>query len=222
MSHGNKDRSKDKYQSKDQYRDDSYDKIRSRSKEKDYLYDEDDIFDSEIKKVYKILQTMSQEKEMVIGFMLAFSDNPAKILDSIHSLADVDHLIAERNEYGKHQKAENLTKEPHDSINNTSSQKIVDMDLTQDPVDTKFVEGKVDNYYTETPITGNSDSEEEVQIQNIGEGNITVDLHDELDLWQPEQIPHALIRLTEGQILEEFILEEIEFQGIDICKIFTR
>ena len=76
----------------------------------------------------------------------------------------------------------------------------------------------VDNYYTETTIT--CDSEEEVQIQNIEEGNIMVDSHDELDLWEPEQILHALIRLTEGQILEEFMLEEeIEFQGIDKCKI---
>ena len=47
-----------------------------------------------------------------------------------------------------------------------------------------------------------------------------LDPHDELDLWEPEQIPHALIRLEEGQILEEFMLEEeIEFQGIDKCKI---
>ena len=39
-------------------------------------------------------------------------------------------------------------------------------------------------------------------------------------MWEPEQIPHALIRLAEGQILEEFMLEEeIEFQGIDKCKI---
>ena len=38
-------------------------------------------------------------------------------------------------------------------------------------------------------------------------------------MWESEQIPHALIRLTEGQILEEFMLEEIEFQGIDKCKI---
>ena len=30
---------------------------------------------------------------------------------------------------------------------------------------------------------------------------------------------HTLIRLTEGQILEEVMLEEIEFQGIDKCKI---
>ena len=48
--------------------------------------------------------------------MLAFSENPDKILDSIHSPADVDHLIAERNGYGKSHKAENLTKEPHDNI----------------------------------------------------------------------------------------------------------
>ena len=95
----------------------------------------------------------------------------------------------------------------------------MDTDLTQDLVDTEFVEGKVDNYYTETTITGNSDSEGEVQIQNIEEGNIMVDSHDELDLWEPEQIPHALIRFMEGQILEEFLLEEIEFQGIDKCKI---
>ena len=53
---------------------------------------------------------MSQEIEMAIGFMLAFSENLDKILDSICSPADVDHLIAERNECGKSQKAENLTK----------------------------------------------------------------------------------------------------------------
>ena len=40
----------------------------------------------------------------------------------------------------------------------------MDLDLTQDSVDTEFVEEKVDSYYTE--ITGNSNSEEEV-IQNI-------------------------------------------------------
>ena len=128
----------------------------------------------------------------------------------------------------KSQKAENLTKELHDNINNISSQNYVNpvnyapinvyTGLTQDSVDTELVEGKVDNYYTETAIT--CDSEEEVQIQNIEEGNIMVDSHDELDLWEPEQIPYALITFAEGQILEEFMLEEeIEFQGIDKCKI---
>ena len=65
-----------------------------------------------------------------------------------------------------------MTKEPQDNISNTSSQNYVnpvnyapinvDTDLTQDSVDTVFVEGKVDNYYTEITIT--CDSEEEVQI----------------------------------------------------------
>ena len=94
----------------------------------------------------------------------------------------------------------------------------VDTDLTQDPLDTEFVEGKVDNYYTETTIT--CDSEEDVHIQNIEERNIMVDSHVELDLWELEQIPHAFIRFAEGQILGEFMSEEeVEFQGIDKCKI---
>ena len=78
-----------------------------RSKEKDYLYDEDDIFHSKIERVCEILQRMSQEKEMAIGFRLTSSDNPEKILDSIRSPTDVNQLIAERVEYVKSQKVEN-------------------------------------------------------------------------------------------------------------------
>ena len=66
---------------------------------------------------------MSQEKEMAIGFMLAFSENPDKILDSIHSQADVEHLIAKRIEFAKNQKAEKLAKDQHETISNTNSQK---------------------------------------------------------------------------------------------------
>ena len=138
-------------------------------------------------------------------------------------------MISERNECGKGQKAENLPKELHDNINNTSSPNYVnpvnyapmnvDTDLMPDSVDTVLIEGKVDNYYTESTIT--CDNEEEVQIQNIEEEeNIMVDSHDELDLWEPEHIPDTVISFTEGQMLEEFMLEEeIEFQGIDKCKI---
>ena len=118
ISYKNRGRSKDKYQNKNRYRDDSYDQIRGRSKEKDYLCDGDDIVHSKTERVYKILQTMSQDKEMSIGFMLAFSENPDKILDNICSPADVDQLIAERIEYAQSQKAENenLTKDPHVNV----------------------------------------------------------------------------------------------------------
>ena len=100
-----KDKSKIKYCThnarKDDCSDSEFDKNRGRSKEKGYLYDDDDRFGSEIERVHKILQMISQEKEMTIGFMLVYSENPGKILHSIHSPADVDHLIAERIEYVK-------------------------------------------------------------------------------------------------------------------------
>ena len=93
-----------------------------------------------------------------------------------------------------------MTKDPHVNVSNTSFQNYVnlvnyestnvDTGLMQDSIDAEFVEEKVDSYYTEATITYNS--EEEVQIQNI----------------------------EEGQILEESMLEEeTEFQGIDKCKI---
>ena len=65
---------------------------------------------------------MSQEKEMAIEFMLAFSENPDKILDSIHSQAHVECLIAKRIEFVNNQKAEKLAKDQHDHISNTNSQ----------------------------------------------------------------------------------------------------
>ena len=65
---------------------------------------------------------MSPEKEMAIGFILSFSVNPDKILDSIRSPADVEHLIVERIECGRNQEDTNLkTKDPHVNISNTSS-----------------------------------------------------------------------------------------------------
>ena len=84
--HRNSYKDKDRYK-KDQHRNDSYDQIRGRPNEKDYLYDDDDIFDSEIRRVHKILQMMSQEKEMAIGFMLAFSETPDKIPNKNYSIS---------------------------------------------------------------------------------------------------------------------------------------
>ena len=201
-NHRNSDKNKNKYQNKDQYKNDSYGKT-SRSKERDYLYDEDDIFHLEIERIYKILQTMSPEKEMAMGFILAFSENPDKILDNIQSPTDVNHLIAKRMESAKTQKAEGLAEDPHVNItNNTSSQNYVNpvnyesinarLELTQESIDTEIIE------------ESNSSSEEEKQFLDLGECEII----DELDLWELEQIPHAVVRPAEGQVLEEFMLEK--------------
>ena len=43
----------------------------------------------------------------------------------------------------------------------------------------------------------------EVDIQDFP--NITID---EIDIWDLEPIPHAYVRLVEGQVLEEIMLEE--------------
>ena len=49
---------------------------------------------------------------------------------------------------------------------------------------------------------------------DIGECEII----DELDFRELEQIPHVMVKLTEGQVLEEFMLEEeIEAQEMEEC-----
>ena len=66
-----------------------------------------------------------------------------------------------------------------------------------------------------------------VDLQDLPYRTIEVDIQDfptftidEIDLWELTQIPHVGIKLTEGQILEEFMLEEeIEIQDKDKCKI---
>ena len=173
---------------------------------------------------------MSQEKEMAIGFMLAFSENPDKILDNICSPADVYHLIAERIEYAESQKVENLTKEPHVNVSITSLQNYVNpvdyesinegTSLTQESVDTEFIKEKVDNYYTATPVTFDSKEEEDtdfhrivacdmVELQDLPCKIVEVDMQDfpttimdELELWELIEIPDTPMRLAEGQILE--------------------
>ena len=119
----------------------------------------------------------------------------------------------------------------YESINEGTS-------LTQGSVDTEFIGKKVDNYYTATPVTFDSKEEEHtdfhridvcdmVELQDLPCEIVEVDMQDfpttimdELELWELIEIPGTPIRLTEGQILEKLMLEEeIEFQGIDKCKI---
>ena len=102
--------------------------------------------------------------------MLVDSENLDHIVDSIHSQADVDHLIAERIGYAKSQKGEKLTKDNHDNISISNSQSNMnsvsyepinlDIGLTKDlqenvesaqsfGVPTKSIEGKIDDlFYT--------------------------------------------------------------------------
>ena len=77
------------------------------------------------------------------------------------------------------------------------------LEITPEAVDTEIIE------------ISNSDSEEEIQVLDLCECEII----DELDFRELEQIPQVMVKLTEGQVLEEFMLEEdIDFQERDNCK----
>ena len=125
------------------YRDDRFDSDSGRSREKLCLHNsrKDNSFDGngyKLERFHKVLQKLSPDKEMAIRFILAYSENFYDMLGSLHSLADVDHLIAERIAYVKSQKAENLTKDIHYDESNVNHETIdsvndeKDICLTQD------------------------------------------------------------------------------------------
>ena len=65
------------------------------------------------------------------------------------------------------------------------------------------------------------DIHDTVDLQDLPYRTIEVDMQnfptmtiDEIDFWDLEPIPHACVRLIEGQVLEEFMLEE------EICEMF--
>ena len=158
---------------------------------------------------------MTSEETIAIRSMLMTSEYIIEAMDSTC-------LMAARVKYAISQKSKGLTNDIHDNISSTSLQSDVN------PV----------NYRPEnvgTGLTQNADSEESIEvvgdcddpIESIEEINVCdmvelqdlpcriveVDMQDfpttivdELELW--ELIEISPIRLAEGHILEEFMLEE--------------
>ena len=64
-----------------------------------------------------------------------------------------------------------------------------------------------------------NESKGETEFQSIDECK-TVDLQDELELWEPVEIPDMPTRIVDEQVIEDFMIEEeeIESQGLDKCK----
>ena len=132
----------------------------------------------------------------------------------------MDHLIAERIAYATNQASYEPVKFDTCLVQNIENSDSIDIDTglpqNYDPGwarDSQKITEVIDL------IEMSGDSEGEVQSLSTDESR-TVDSQDELDLWEPEHIPHTVIRFAKGQILEEFMLEEeIKFQGLDKCKI---
>ena len=147
---------------------------------------------------------------MTERFMKAVTEDIDDLFDNTCSPAEVRCWLAKKYIQVKDQKAEyeNSMGDPHINVTiNTSPQnyefKKSELEITPEAVDTKIIE------------ISNSDSEEEIQNLDLCEWEII----DELDFRELEQIPQVMVKLTEGQVLKEFMLEEdIDFQERDSCK----
>ena len=153
------------------------------------------------------IQKLDPNKVTTTRFIKAVFEDIDDLFDNTYSPEEVKCWLAKKDRQVKNQKAENenSTEDPHVNVtSNTSPQNYESMnaglEVTKEAVDTEIIE------------VSDSDSEEEMQILDLGECEII----DELDFRELEQIPHAVVKLTEGQVLEEFMLEDIiEFQERD-------
>ena len=110
-------------------------------------------------------------------FIEAVYANVDDLFDNVCSVVEVDHWIAGKLMYARCQRDESLRRDPQDNISNTSSQNNINpvncepldsvTGFTQDSVDNEFIEGKVDNYYAETPVTFDSKEEEDTDFHRI-------------------------------------------------------
>ena len=149
--------------------------------------------------------------------MLVDYENLDHIVDSIHSQADVDHLITEIIEYAKSQKAKKSTKDNHDNISITNSQSNMnpiyyepinlDRGLTQDlqenvdsiqsvSIVTTINEGKVDDYSVQHSVI----SPHEENIQDI-------------DIYDMVEMLNISTRIAGDQVKEEFYVRKDRFSG---------
>ena len=69
-------------------------------------------------------------------------------------------------------------------------------------VPTKIIEGEVGDYSIQCSITP-------PHAENI----------QDIDIYYMVEMPDTPTRIADDQVIEEFMLEEIDFQGIDKCKI---
>ena len=104
---------KDKDQSRDWYREDSYDLGRGGSREKPCAYDERKVTNhSKLELVNNIMQQLDPNKDMTIRFMKAVSEDVNDLFENACSLADVKCYIVERLMYAKTQRLKHWQKTP--------------------------------------------------------------------------------------------------------------
>ena len=189
---------RDKY--KHQYRNESYNLGRDRSREKQHECNARKTpYFSKLELVNNTIQKLDPKKVITERLIKAVTEDIDDLFDNTCSLAEVRCWLAKKYIQVKYQKAENenSTETPHVNVTSNESQQNyefmnADLEITPEAVDTEIIE------------ISDSDSEEEIQNLDLCECEII----DELDFRELEQIPQVMVKLTEGQVLEEFMLEE--------------
>ena len=165
---------------------------------------------SKLELVNSTIRKLDPRNVITERFIKAVTEDIDDLFDNTCSPAEVRCWLAKKYVQVKDQKAENenSTEDPHVKVTSNESQqnyefKNAELEITPKAVETEIIE------------ISNSDSEEEIQDLDLYECEII----DELDFRELEQMPKVMVKVTEGQVLEEFILEEdIDFQEGDNCK----
>ena len=185
----------------------SYNLGRDRSREKQHECNARKTpYFSKLELVDSTIRKLDQRKVLTERFIKAVAEDIDDLFDSTCSSAEVRCWLAKKYIQVKDQKAENenSTVDHHVNITGNGSPqnyefKNAELEVTLEAVDTEIIE------------ISDSDSKEEMQNLNLCECEVI----DELDFRELEQIPQVMVKLTEGQVLEEFMLEDIDFQGRD-------
>ena len=162
---------------------------------------------SKVELVNSTIRKLDPRNVITEKFVKAVSEDIYDLFDNTCSPAEVRCWLAKKYIQEKDQKADNENSTVDSHVNVTSNEspqnyelKNAELEITPEAVDTEIIE------------ISNSDSEEEIQNLDLCECEII----DELDFRELEQIPQVMVKLTEGQVLEEFMLEEdIDFQERD-------
>ena len=193
------------------YRNENHNLGRDRSREKQCeCIGRKTPYFSKLELVNSTIRKLDPRKVITERFIKAVTEDIDDLFDNTCSLAEVRYWLAKKYIQVKDQKAENenSTEDPHVNVTSNESPqnyefKNEELEVTPEAVHTEIIE------------ISDSHSEEEIQNLDLCECEII----DEIDCRELEQIPQVTVKLTEGQVSEEFMLEEdTDFQDRDKSK----
>ena len=127
-----------------QYRNDSYDRNRGRSRERHCSYYARKVPNSVKLELFdKVVCQLDLNKDMTTRFIKTVSGDVDDLFDNTSTVAEVVCWMVKRLRYARTPEAEDLAKDPHVNISSTASQNYESINV--DLVDTKSIEESKSN-----------------------------------------------------------------------------